>query len=371
MREHPIPQDVTGYKFHIIGSMTLKQFAELGLGVFLAILFYSSNLFFFIKWPLVAISVGLGVMMAFVPVAERPLDHWLITFFKILYKPTKFFWKRTSRVPDAFTYKPPSDQASFEEEIDLTPARKQRVKEFFTSINNTKPLEAWEIDENTRINSILESFGTVKISQTNIVPQKIKPNLGVRIRKLKKPNLPETIIFDQNNLEAEQQRQAITNKIMAADQVANQIQIPKFQTIEAQVRLSPEEKADLSQIQAKNNSFIAHAEQDAQNITQPTQKAIHNIKLPFPSKPKEPNKIVGMVLSPDNKLITSAIVEIKNLQGNIVRAVKTNPLGQFFITTALGDGQYIVDVEKDGLNFKSLHLELVGEIIDPIEIRSS
>ena len=33
MREHPIPQDITGYKFHIIGSMTLKQFLEIAIGV--------------------------------------------------------------------------------------------------------------------------------------------------------------------------------------------------------------------------------------------------------------------------------------------------------------------------------------------------
>ena len=77
-----------------------------------------------------------------------------------------------------------------------------------------------------------------------------------------------------------------------------------------------------------------------------TEHTHFNANLPFPSKPTLPNKLVGMVLTPDNNLITDAIVEVQTIDGNIVRAVKSNALGQFTITTPLKDGEYIISVEK-------------------------
>lgn len=376
MREHPIPQDVTGYKFHIIGNMTLKQFAELGLGVFLAIITYSTNLFFFIKWPLIALFVGMGVLAAFVPIAERPLDHWVITFFRILYKPTKFFWKRTPHIPDAFTYKKPLQNVNQEEIVDLTPARKQRVKEFFTSINTTQTYEPWEADQNARVATILESFDSVQVTQTTIRPQKVKPNLGIRVRNLKSPTVTgdqitsqETIVFDQN--QSSQNRSATKHTVLQTNQVATQVVIPEMETITVEKTQNLEEETTNNDSQSElHSSFRQHEVAQQAPTPEPTQHATKNISLPFPTKPTEPNKIVGMVLSPSNKILSDAIVEIKNQQGSIVRAVKTNQLGQFFITTALGNGKYIVDVEKDNYTFSSLQLELLGQPVDPLEIRS-
>ena len=102
MREHPIPQDITNYRFHIVGSMTLKQFGELALGCIIGFAIYSTNLVAFVKFPLIFIFVALGVIAAFVPIAERPLDHWIITFFRGLYSPTLYFWRREESPPDVF-----------------------------------------------------------------------------------------------------------------------------------------------------------------------------------------------------------------------------------------------------------------------------
>src|SRR5262245_9272112 len=106
MREHPIPQDVVGYRFHIIGNMTIKQFAEIGAGCILAFIIYSTNLFAFLKWPLIGISIGVGALAAFVPFEERPLDHWLMTFFRVMYRPTLFYWRREPQIPEPFLYTP-------------------------------------------------------------------------------------------------------------------------------------------------------------------------------------------------------------------------------------------------------------------------
>ena len=104
MIEHPVPQNVTSYEFHLVGNMTLKQFLELAAGVLIAIGIYGSNLYPIIKWPLVGLFVLAGVAFAFLPINERPLDAWFLAFIRAIYNPTKYFWKRNSLKPEVFSY---------------------------------------------------------------------------------------------------------------------------------------------------------------------------------------------------------------------------------------------------------------------------
>lgn len=68
MENHPIPQDVTGFKFKLIGSVTVKQFLYILAGGILAIVCYILPVSPFIKLPLAFICGGMGVMLAFVPI---------------------------------------------------------------------------------------------------------------------------------------------------------------------------------------------------------------------------------------------------------------------------------------------------------------
>lgn len=95
IQQHPLPQDISSYRFRLIGDMTLKQFASLGACIVLAIIVYSIPLPFFFKYPIVFAFLLLGIGMAFVPVQGRSLDIWLIAFIKSIYSPTQYVWKRT------------------------------------------------------------------------------------------------------------------------------------------------------------------------------------------------------------------------------------------------------------------------------------
>ncbi len=214
MKQHPIPQDITNYKFHLVGSMTLKQFAELAVAAVLAFIIYKTNLIGIIKWPLVFSVVGLGAAIAFVPIEERPLDHWIKTFFKNIYKPTKFFWKKSNKIPDFFNYKISSTQDDFfAPDINLNPARKQRIFEYLKSIPEENSLDQFELSEKEKISSVLNQFAEVEVKKEQIKAEPVKqekPNLQTRVRKLKLPDeniaikslLPNQItglILDQNN----------------------------------------------------------------------------------------------------------------------------------------------------------------------------
>lgn len=93
--------------------------------------------------------------------------------------------------------------------------------------------------------------------------------------------------------------------------------------------------------------------------------------LPFPSPPDQPNILVGMVIDQDNKIVEGAIIEIKDNNGDTVRAMRTNKLGQFRTVSPLPNGQYQISTEKAGLNFDIMKIKLNGEIVPPIEIRES
>jgi hypothetical protein len=386
MREHPIPQDIVGYRFHIVGNMTIKQFAEIGVGVFIAFLLYQTNLLTIIKWPLMAISVAIGAALAFVPFEERPLDHWLFTFVRILYRPTKYYWKREARLPESFTYQPTKSNNNDAFEVDLTPARRQRIKEYMMSIR-TVQADTFDAEREQSISTIMTAFHDVQIApQTNT--HLAKPRLKVRVRSLRSDDMIEenTQHVQESSLEIEttnsgqtltddytqQTYLTPTKTAMDVTQVAQDIVVPEQQLISVETVIPEVVSATDQPVvdQAADMNSQMYIEATAPTNTVLAAQATFNQNLPFPSKPTDPNKLVGMVLTPQNDLVNDAIVEIKSMTGETLRAVKTNALGQFFVTTPLADGTYTLDTEKDGLAFSPVTITLTGTIVDPLEIRS-
>ena len=97
---HPIPQNVTNFEFHLVGDMTLKQFGYLAAGLGIAFLVFTTLVTVqpIIAWPIIIISALLGVAFAFLPIQERPLDHWVAAFFRAIFKPTSL--KYSSKIID-------------------------------------------------------------------------------------------------------------------------------------------------------------------------------------------------------------------------------------------------------------------------------
>ncbi len=94
MEQHPVPQNVTTFQFRLIGDMTLKQFGYLAAGAIAAYVCYKLPLPFFFTWPLTIASALLGFGLAFVPIEERPMDIWILSFFKSIYSPTQYVWHK-------------------------------------------------------------------------------------------------------------------------------------------------------------------------------------------------------------------------------------------------------------------------------------
>lgn len=365
MREHPLPQDVTGYQFHIVGNMTLKQFVEIGAGCVAGFFIYTTNLLPFIKWPLIGVAVSIGAFAAFIPFEERPFDHWIITFFRVIYKPTKFFWKRKPKIPDFFLYEA-KDLPQLPVEVDLSPARRQRIRDFITSINQNAYSDPYEEYVEKRASEILTSFSFITAKQTQIVKRNQKPSLTVRVRDLK----PEEKEIDGANNPINTGKN-MAKKALATSQVAADISIPEMGMVGVQGSSTEDTtEENIALTGAQSSAAFVESTVPATRLTANVDQTVFNAQLPFPSTPTQPNKPVGMVLGPNNELLAGAIIEITTADGVVVRAVKSNSLGQFFVTTPLQDGSYVVRAEKDGFNFGQQQLILTNKILEPIEIRA-
>lgn len=391
MREHPIPQDVTGYKFHLVGNMTIKQFAELFAGVILALIINASNLISIIKYPMAIFAVGFGAALAFVPFEERPLDHWVITFFKVLYKPTKFFWQRSNKIPDVFLYEPHQVDNN-QVDIDLSPLRRQRIQEYLSSVNSAIAPDQWELVEQQRVGGVLSMFDQISIIQqphntvvlandfNQIKTMGSKPNLKTRVRNISS-NLPkpptETVVFEQQytnpiaQANIPNQTTYISNRHMVnTTQVASELVIPELESINVQDPNSQAQEEKLAQNHYQEGERVFSLAQAQQQLSFEKQlvAATTNDGLPFPNKPQLENQLAGMVFNTNREILTDTIVEIQNRQGQVVRAVKTNPLGQFIINTPLEADVYYINLEKDAYQFNTFMIELNNQRVPPLEI---
>ena len=120
-RRHPVPQNVMDVEFKVVGDLTVRQLMYLFAGMSLAYIFHKSGLPAFWRWVFMLLIGGLSVAVAFVPVQERSLDKWLISFIKAMTGPGQRVWRKSYTPPAYFL----ADYAQIirNEIITLTPAK--------------------------------------------------------------------------------------------------------------------------------------------------------------------------------------------------------------------------------------------------------
>lgn len=210
MEQHPVPQQIASYEFHLVGDMTLKQFGYLAAGAIAGLIFYSSSLPGYLKWPLAFTSGFLGFAFAFLPIEERPLSQWLIAFSKAIFSPTQFLWKKQIREPELFS---PSGSAPITAPPaggPIPPADRKQLDEYL----KTLPYQAPKTALDQREEDYLERLKTV--AQVAQPFPTILPGKPIQIRKAPvfeaktslqlpiptpptRPNILVGMVLDQNN----------------------------------------------------------------------------------------------------------------------------------------------------------------------------
>lgn len=84
-----------------------------------------------------------------------------------------------------------------------------------------------------------------------------------------------------------------------------------------------------------------------------------------------PDVVVGLLRDQAGLLVTDAVIIVKDADGEPVRALKSNKVGQFAISTPLPHGKYTIEIQKDGYRFDTIAVDLAGQIFAPIEIKAN
>jgi hypothetical protein len=415
MEQHPVPQNVTTFQFRLIGDMTVKQFGYLAAGALLAYISYNLPLPFFFTWPLTTIFALGGIGFAFVPIEERPMDVWVLSFIKNVYSPTLFVWSREAEkrvitqqpvpaiinapasppkqaplatdhaMPDVLrgVFNPPVATQTVNQQAAPPPVLQTKV---LTHTVHQNPF-AWLIQlffappKSQRVEPpVIHPAGNYPTP--NITGRHIDLSPPPVVTLHPKPN--EETMEKTREKENELETKVSALKLELAGKTMTEVRILELQKQLTEV-LAEKEKME--------NELIAlrrHATQPTlappplsqtggtrvatpQTPRQPTVKIITPegaVKAGLPRLTTFPNVVTGITKDGDNNFLPGVLVTVKDKDGTPLRALKTNRLGQFAASTPLDNGVYFVEIEDPRLRyvFDRVQITLNGSVVPALEI---
>lgn len=389
MENHPIPQDITGFQFKLIGDMTVKQFAYVAVGVLIGWFFSITPLNDFIKIPLAVIFILLGVALAFIPIEGRPLDTMIANFFKAVFSPTQYIYQKQGanlimqNSPSSSGSKLTSDQ-QFRQFLNKFPKGKNKLDQkesvFF---QNLTALSAPAPRENVAPANIPSHYfaGQAPTGQPNpLQNQQQDQKLKTPDEILAQENLLKTAAVLEKELAQAKQIEAKQDKIDSStvlethqrvldlqeklNEMFSQKQDLEKRLVEMQKNVSQPQGPVFSPSMAENPvKQTQYVRSIPQNMTQ---------SVGLPTTPEFPNLLTGIIKDPRGNPLGNILVEVKDSEGNAVRAFKTNALGHFASATALNNGKYTITFEdpKGQNRFDTITFEATGQVIMPIEVNS-
>lgn len=402
MENHPIPQDVTGFQFKLIGDMTVKQFAYLAAGSVLAYIFFNVPLAPIIKFPIAFVCGITGVALAFLPIEGRPLDVMVVNFFRALFSPNQYVYQKVGGVLDVQLPRPQQQK----QEVRTTVSQDEKLQALLHTLPSKRGSTKLDQKEMVYFQSISSLFSgnqpAQNVSQLYVAPQQSagqSPLDEPKSPQTSKPDVDENAVKDA--LAKEQQMiQKEMEEIKAIKQQETKAVQPQDQTAIHQKleELEKELQAALSQKQALEEQLLSltkqmqtkpqqtvytptaphPAGQSPLGSPQPTQN-VHTVakeeerRVGVPMTPEAPNLVTGVVKDARGNVLQNILIEIKDKDGNPVRAFKTNPLGQFASATPLPSGTFTIEFEdpKGAQKFDMVQLTTNGDVVLPLEVLST
>lgn len=423
MDQHPIPQDVTGFQFKLIGSMTVKQFGYVAVGVIAAVILYylplNSAWGVIFKIFFIPVFGASGVIIAFVPIEGRPIDVMAGNFSKALFSPNQYIYHKVGRrfrfSTVSFTKVQPTQATATTQKVVpqkqmLADRREQQLQALllnsqgkvkndldkkemaflhtFAAPTNTATQPASHLT--TKPATIAHT--TIPATHHAVQPiPAIKPQGPLTTVSPSPAPLPDKAPDTTDSLtkkEAALEKQLQTAKQEEATQPAPAAAHQKVVELEKQVTEIHRQKEHLEQELALLKTQLSRQPANPQQTAPPapqttatgatTPQHVRNIpqgmtkSAGLPHVSDTPNVVVGIVKDSRGNVLPNMLVEVKDKESNPVRAFKTNPLGQFASATPLNPGTYTIELEdpKKQHSFDIIQVTANNQILLPIEIIS-
>lgn len=380
-KQHPIPQQVLGIQFKLIGDLTLRQFVILALfGGLAYVIFSLPNVNPLIKVPLAGITFLLGVAFGLVPIQDQPLDRWLAYFFRATYSPTRRVWRKIPEPPEFLVVPIPKLVRTVEEGISSEEARK-RLEEYLATIKEEalSPLDLAEKQQLEFLN--LELRETALEAKLPPPPPRKPPLPKRRFEEVKeKPSLASTINYAVEPVLKLQKGKEVTY-VTALRNVRVGRRLTYAPTAEvvfapARERVIEPTLPSPPTIEPVTTEAPRRPEAPKEVKPPPPPPKVEKRAPPKKIEPKpppppvgKPNSINGTVYDKKGGTVEGALIAIKNRAGVTIRAIKTNQLGQFSFSP-LPNGIYTVELPKAKLPFGIMRVELTGVVVSPLEIKA-
>lgn len=379
MEDHPIPQNVTAFQFRLIGTMTVKQFAYVAAGAVLAVLVYYMPVISFIKIMLIPFLVLFGLGLAFVPIEGRPMDAMAMYYFRALFSPNQYIYKKRGgkiaiasltlhgnvHVPFGTSEKRQTSQAK-EENLQtlLRSVREGKIEDdmvakkrrpIIISIEEEKPIQPISFEHKATEGERGDQEGK-KVTRDQ---EKKKELLDRQIDTLKKALSEARTQIVPYQTSATPLSGASRKKIKEIEQQLQEVQNQKKQLENEIIQL--EQRLTLQ----KRPAVI----QQKSSVRKIPFAIAQSVGLP---KVSSPNLIAGIVKDARGNVLPNILIEVRDKDGNPVRAFKTNGLGQFVSATSLLNGAYRIELEdpRGQHKFDTIEILANGTILDPLEIIS-
>lgn len=392
MENHPIPQDITGFQFKLIGDMTLKQFAYLAGGCIIAWIIFSLPITYFVKFPFASLLVLSGISLAFLSMEGRPMDTMIVNFMRATFSPTKYVYQNPKLSLSQVSTNPKIQEVNFPTPIKTGTASEKAPEndldkkefDFFHMLsqmlhpvhNQSKSVshanaddgsvsapyivtaqvqgEKKEMHHHNQSENPSEKEEESEIEKLDEETQALKEELKAAVKE-EKANKGSPTYED------------VHKKALEIEQVLNET-LSQKQNLEKQIL---ELKKQLDMQKGETYAPSSAPLTKTPNVRTITSKAQAKT-AGLPTMPEFPNIVTGIVKDPRENPLANILVEVKDSEGNPVRAFKTNPLGQFGASTPLSNGDYTIEFEDSkGMNkFDKIAFTAAGEIIPPIEIFS-
>ena len=151
MQQHPIPQNITGFEFKLVGFMTLRQFSYIAAAGVLDFTFFITS-GGIARWFIIIPISFLAIALAFLPVGGMNFDKWIILFLRSLSRPSKRVWRKEPKqisflAPQFSRYlrRPPVTTSSPE-------ANKAILEAYLAKVKPEKGVNKLDNLESTRLN---------------------------------------------------------------------------------------------------------------------------------------------------------------------------------------------------------------------------
>ena len=376
MEDHPIPQDVTGFQFKLIGNMTVKQFAYLITGIVLAWVIFQLPVYFIIKFPISAILAVLGISLAYLPVQGRPLDIMISHFIKALITPTQFVYQKSG----GHLYFPAAAPVQKKKE-DVSDTQGNRLNVYLQSLPHAPrgKLDEKETNFLASLSNIAASNKSAPVFEPKNEPMPdVLQHVSAQNKKDISDKLEEKEAIIRKTLEtAKIQEQSLRNQFAEASSAHE-----KVSSLESKLEEVNAQKQELAQqlLALKQKMNMEGKSVFTPSIAMPKIETKNVKSIPFsmgkntglPTAPTAPNIITGIVKDPRGNALPNILVEVRDKENNPVRAFKTNGLGRFLSATPLLNGVYTIEFEdpKGQNKFDTIEITVNNNIIMPLEVIS-